>query len=249
MTVPANEKLPRAYARWAGVLALVLVVCGPFSMMYVPSALVVPGDAAATAQKLAAGESLFRLGILSDAVIFLTEVILTGLLFALFRPVDATVSLMAALARLAMTVVQGVNVMNSVVVLLLLGGAGYLSALAPGQLHALALLFLNVHEQVVHIWETFFALHCVLLGLLIFRSGFVPKVFGPLMAMAGAGYLASGLGNLLRPESKEVLSSIVAVTAILGELPFFLWLLIKAVKADAWLRLAEPAVSRGPGAG
>jgi hypothetical protein len=73
------------------VLALVLVVCGPFSMMYVPATLVVPGDAAATADRVVAGESLFRLGILSDTAIFLTEIVLIGLLYALFKPVSATV--------------------------------------------------------------------------------------------------------------------------------------------------------------
>ncbi|MGH2352249.1 MAG: DUF4386 domain-containing protein [Chloroflexota bacterium] len=224
------------------MLALVLVVLGPFSLMYVPTTLVVPGDAAATAAKLVAGESLFRFGILSDIAIFLTEVILTGLLYALFRPVNATVSLMAALARIAMTVVQGVNVMNSIVVLLLLSGAGYLGVFAAGQLHALAMLFLSAHEQAVHIWEAFFALHCLLLGVLIFRSGFVPSVLGPLMAMAGAGYLANGLGNLLYPESKAVLAPLVAITAIFGELPFFLWLLVKGVDGAVWQRLASNAV-------
>jgi hypothetical protein len=221
------------------VLSLVLVVCGPFSMMYVPMKLVVPGDAGATAEKIFAAESLFRLGILSDTGVFLTEVVLIGLLYSLFKPVNGTVSLVAAMARLAMTVVQGVNVMNSVVVLLLLGGAGYLRVFAPEQLHALAMLFLNAHEQVVHIWEAFFALHCLLLGVLIFRSGFVPKLFGPLMMMAAAGYFANGLGNLLHPESKALLAPIVAVTAIFGELPFFLWLLVKGVDVEAWRRLAS----------
>jgi len=225
------------------VLALVLVVCGPFSMMYVPTTVVVPGDAAATAEKLVAAESLFRFGILSDTVIILTEVVIIGLLYSLLKPVNATVSLMAAMARLAMTVVIGVNVMNNIVVLLLLSGAGYLGAFSPGQLHALALLFLNVHEQVVHIWEAFFALHCLLLGFLIFRSRFVPRVLGPLMAMAAAGYLASAFGNLLYPESEAILAPIVAITAILGELPFFLWLLIKGVDVAVWQRLASKTES------
>lgn len=238
----ANANSVRGYARWAGVLALVLVVCGPFSMMYIPTTLVVPGDAAATAQKMVASESLFRFGILSDTVIFLTEVILIGLLYALLKPVNATVSLMAAMARLAMAVVQGVNVLNSIVVLLLLSGAGYLGVFSSGQLHALALLFVNTHEQAVHVWECFFALHCFLLGWLIFRWGAVPQILGPLMAMAAAGYLGNGLGNLLHPGSKAILAPIVAITAIFGELPFFLWLLIKGVDVDALQTLA----SRGP---
>ncbi|MDP2311629.1 MAG: DUF4386 domain-containing protein [Pseudomonadota bacterium] len=237
----SNTGSPHAYARWAGVLALVLVFVGPFSMMYVPTTLVVPGDASATAERLVEAESLFRLGILGDTVIVLTEVVLIGLLYTLFKPVNATLSLTAAMARLAMTVVQGVNIMNSLVVLLLLSGAGYLGAFDQGQLHALALLFLNAHEQVAHIWEIFFALHCLLLGVLIFRSGFVPKILGPLMGMAAAGYLANGIGNLLYPEARSVLAPLVAVTAIFGELPFFLWLLAKGVSVEAWRRFVWKA--------
>ena len=97
---------------------------------------------------------------------------------------------------------------------------------------------MNIHEQTVHIWEVFFALHCVLLGYLIFRSGFVPKVLGLLMILAALGYLANSFGNLVHPQSKAFLASVVAVTAIIGELPFFLWLLIKAVDAEAWQKLA-----------
>ncbi|HYV44988.1 MAG TPA: DUF4386 domain-containing protein [Myxococcaceae bacterium] len=238
MTLRTNDPSPRAWARWAGGLALALVVLGPFSMLYVPSTVVVPGDAGATAARIAASESLFRAGILSDTAICLIEVVLTGFLYVLFKPVSAARSFMAATARLAMTVIQGTNVALSAAVLLVLGGAGSMSALAPAQWQAFALLLLGAHEQVVHVWESFFALHCLLLGLLVYRSGFVPRLFGPLMAMAGVGYLANGMGNLLAPGSKAVLASVVTVTAIFGELPLFLWFTVKAVDAEAWRKLA-----------
>jgi Domain of unknown function (DUF4386) len=217
---------PRVYARWAGALALVLVVLGPFSMMYVPSALFVPGDAAATAQKILASEGLFRLGILSDLAICLTEVVLLTVLYALMKPVSPVLALMATFARLAMAVVQGANVIASIAVLVVLREGTN----AP----QLVQVLLGTHEQAVHVWEAFFALHCLLLGVLVFRAGFVPKGFGPLMAMAALGYLANGVGNLAWPQSKQALTSVVAVTAIFGELPFFLWLLVKAVNVEAW---------------
>lgn len=231
-TTVAQPQPPNPRARWAGALALVLVFVGPFSMMYVPTTLVVPGDAAATAARIVAAEGLFRAGILGDTVVILTEVLLIGLLYALFERVNATLSFTAAMARLAMTVVQAANVTNSLAVLLLLGGAGYLGAIPPAHLHALVLLLLNVHAQVVHVWETLFALHCLLLGVLIHRAGFVPRSLGSLMGMAGIGYLANGLGNLLFPESRELLAPIVALTSIFGELPFFLWLLLKGVDSN-----------------
>jgi hypothetical protein len=101
-----NRISPRVAARWAGALCLVLVLLAPFSMLYLPAVLQVPGDANATAQKILASEWLFRLGILSDLVICLIEVVLLTILYALFKPVNPHVALMAAFSRLAMAVVQ-----------------------------------------------------------------------------------------------------------------------------------------------
>jgi hypothetical protein len=237
---------PRLYARWAGALALVLVVLSAFSMVFVPAMLYVPGDATATAQKIIASEWLFRLGVLSDLAICLTEVVLVTLLYALFKPVSPLVSLMAAFSRLAMAVVQGVNVAGSVAVLLVLGGAASSSAFTADQSNVLAQLILNTHEQGVFIWQAIFALHCLLLGYLIFRSGFVPKILGALMVVAALGYLANGVVNLSYPAGKATLAAVVAVTAIFGELPFFLWLLIKTVNADAWHELVRTRRSETP---
>jgi hypothetical protein len=188
-------------------------------MLYVPSTVVVPGDAAATAEKLVAFEGLVRLGILGDLVIVSTEVVLTSLLYVLFRPVDATLALGAAFARLAMTVVQATNLTNTIAALVM-----------SHERSPLALRFMEVHGQVVHVWETLFALHCVLLGVLIWRWGQVPKILGPLMALAGVGYLANGVGNLLAPEAGAFLQPLVAVTSVCGELPFFVWILTMGIR-------------------
>jgi hypothetical protein len=239
MPAPSTSRSdPRLYARRAGALALVLVLLSLFSMMYVPATLFVPGDATATAQKIIASEWLFRLGILSDLTICLIEVVLITLLYALFKPVSPLISLMAAFSRLAMAIVEGVNVAGSAAVLLVLGAAASSSAFTAEQSNALAQLILNSHDQMVYIWQAFFALHCLLLGYLIFRSGFVPKILAPLMVMAALGYPVSSVGNLSHPQSKATLASVLAVTAVFGELPFFIWLFIKRVNADAWHELA-----------
>ena len=99
----AAEISPLAYARTAGILVLVILACAGIGMMYVPSALIVPGDAAVTADNIRASEWLFRLGMLSDAVLFLTEIVLIVVLYRLFEPVSRTLSLIAAYARLTMT--------------------------------------------------------------------------------------------------------------------------------------------------
>jgi hypothetical protein len=86
----------------------------------------------------------------------------------------------------------------------------------------------------VHVWELFFALHCVTLGVLVFRSGFLPRALGPLVALAGLGYGANGLGHLLAPGAAAVLASVVGLTAVAGEVPLVLWLVFKGVDEARW---------------
>src|SRR4051812_14797378 len=106
-------------ARTAGFLYLLVAVCGGFSFFYMRSAIIVPGDAAGTVTHLLASERLFRLGIVSDAVVFLSEILLTALLYILLRPVSKALSAAAAFARLAMVVMQGMNLLNYFFALLL----------------------------------------------------------------------------------------------------------------------------------
>jgi hypothetical protein len=126
MTNRTVETSPLVYARLAGLLVLILVVLGPFSLIYVPSTLIVAEGATATADNIRACEGLFRIGIVGDSLIFLIEIVVTALLYVLFRPVSRTLSLVAAFARLAMAIVQGINLLPYVTALLLLSGAGYL---------------------------------------------------------------------------------------------------------------------------
>jgi len=133
---------------------------------------------------------IFRLGIVSDSLIFLIEIVLTALLYVLLRPVSRTLSLGAAFARLAMAVIQGINLLPYFTALLLLSGAGYLTVFEPDQLDALALLLLNAHQYGVYIWQLFFALHLFVLGYLIFNSGYFPRILGVLVVVGSLGYLA-----------------------------------------------------------
>ena len=234
MSTRSAETSPLVYARLAGLLVLVLVVISPFSLIYIPSTLVVPGDATATANNVMASDGLFRLGIISDAAIFLIEIVVTALLYVLLRPVSRTLSLAAAFARLAMAVIQGINLLPYFIALLLLSGAGYLTVFEPDQLNALVLLSLNAHENAVYIWQAFFGLSLFVLGYLIFESGYFPKILGILMVVGALGYLIDSFGNILLPSYGEVFGLVVAVTAIIGELPFFVWLLVKGVNVQKW---------------
>ena len=243
MTTRIAKSSPLVYARITGLLLLIIVFLGPFSLIYVPSTLVVPGDAPATADNIRASESLFRIAIISDSAIFLIEIVVTVLLYVLLRPVSRTLSLVAAFARLSMAVIQGINVLPSFIVLLLLSGAGYLRAFEPDQLDALVLLFLNAREYGVYIWQAFFGLHLVVLGYLIYKSGYFPRILGVLVVLGSVGYLIDSFGNILFPNYGEIFGVVVAVTAVIGELPFFLWLLIKGVNVQQWHNRAAAAAT------
>jgi hypothetical protein len=239
MTTRTAETSPLVYARIAGLLALSLLVLGPFSQLYVPSTLIVPGDATATADNFRASGWVFPLAIISDSLIFLIEIVLSVLLYVLLRPVSRTLSLVAAFARLAMAVIQGINLLPYFIALLLLSGAGYLTAFEADQLDALALLFLNAHQYVVYIWEIFLGLHMFVLSYLIFKSGYFPRILGVLMVFASLGYLTHGYGSILFPNYEEIFAGVVGVGAVIGELPFFLWLLIKGVNVQRYNERAQ----------
>jgi hypothetical protein len=230
MTAKEKKSSINTTARIAGVLYLIIAVCAPFSMLYVPSVLIAPGDAATTASNIMASEGLFRAGIASDSVVFLIEIVLTVLLYILLKPVSQTLSLVAAFARLAMTVIQGVNLLNYFFVLLLVSGATYSTLFGPNQLHALVLLFLNAHEYVALIWGLFFGLHLLALGYLVYKSGYMPKILGILLIIVSLCYLTQSFGNILLPKYKEILATIGFLSII--EIAFPLWLLIKGVNVQ-----------------
>lgn len=228
-------------AKVTAVLILIMAVIAPFSMIYLPSTLIVPDDAATTAKQITASQGLFRLGMVSDSIVFLIEIGLCALLYVLLQPVSKTLSLVATFARLAMTILQGINLLNHFFVLLLVSGAGYLSVFAPAQLDALVLLFLNAHESVVLIWGVAFALHLLLTGYLVYQSGYLPKTIGILLVIAAFCYFIQSFGNLLFPQSKALFTSIGLLSTLEIALP--LWLLFKGVNVEQWNKRA--AITQG----
>ena len=226
-------------AKLTGFLILLMAFIAPIGMMYVPSTLIVPGDATATANQIAASPGLFRLGIASDSIVFLLELGLCVLLYVLIKPVNHTLALVAAFSRLAMTIIQGMNMLTYFFVLLLLSGADYLNVFAPDQLDALVMLLLNGHETVVLIWGLAFALHLILFGYLVYRSGFLPKLIGGLLIIAGLCYLTQSFGNILFPQYKDLFTTIGLLSMV--ELALPLWLVAKGVNVTVWNQRATTA--------
>lgn len=231
-------------ARIAGLLYLVITVAAIVAHMYVPSNIIVPGDAAATASNMVASEHLFRFGAIGgELVILLSEIVLSVLLYVLFKPVSRLLSLTAAVSRLAMTAIHGVNLLNYFFALLLVSGAGYLAVFETEQLQAFAMLFLDAHSVGFTIGIAFLTIHVFLLGYLIFKSGYFPKVLGILFLIAGLGYLIDSFAQLLLP-SYETTPGIIQLAIAVAELAFPLWLLIKGVNVEKW---EERADSSDPG--
>ncbi len=132
-----------------------------------------------------------------------------------------------------MTVMQGMNLLNKVIVLLLLSGAGYSTVFEADQLHGLVFLFLNAYEYGSLIWGIFFGLHLFVLGYLLFKSGYFPRIMGVLFVFASLGYLTDSFGTFLFLNYQEVFGWVVWTT-VPAELSFALWLLIKGVNVEQW---------------
>ena len=211
---------------------MLMVILSPFSMIYVPTTLIVPDNAATTAANIMTSQGLFRLGMASDLLVVLIEVALTALLYVLIKPVNKTLALVATFARLAMTILQAINLFNLFLVLLLLNGSNYIGAFTPTQINALVMLFLNTHESVVIIWGLLFSLHLLIFGYLTYQSGYLPKIIGILLIIVGLNYLISNFGTILLPQYKALFTSLAAISFI--EVAFPLWLVIKGVNLAQW---------------
>ena len=211
-------------ARVAGFLYLLLALSAPFGLLYVPSKLVVPGNAAATADTIRASEWLLRLGIASELVHQIIAVFLVLALYQLFKVVNENYARQVVILGALLSVpIMFVNVLNNVAALILVSGADFLSAFDRPQLDAMAYLFIRLHEQGITVASIFWGLWLFPFGMLVIRSMFIPKVFGVLLMLAGAGYLASSFTALVLPQYASMVSKIVSPLQF-GELPIIVWL-------------------------
>jgi Domain of unknown function (DUF4386) len=228
-----NLNLLNTTAKTAGILTLLIAVIAPLSMLYLPSVLIVPGDASKTAQNILASEELFRLGMIGDAIIFLLEVALTVVLYDLLKPVSKTMSPLAVFARVSLNDIQALNLLSSFLILQLRSNSSFLRVFTTDQLHAFMLLSLNAQQDVVLIWGLFLALHMFVLGYLVYQSGYLPKTVGALLMVTDICYLIQSFGNILAPQHEELFASIGLPSTL--ETAFAPWLLFKGINASKLL--------------
>jgi Domain of unknown function (DUF4386) len=231
---PGDRAWIRRTSRLAGGLYLAMMPFAFFGIVYVPSVLVVPGDAAATARNIMGSEWLFRSGMVGHLVGQLIFVLLVLTLYQLLRPVNRDYAvLMITLALLGVPIAL-VNEVNHFAVLRLLSGLDYLEPLTRGQIEAQAMLFLDLRRSGLVVAQVFWGLWLMPLGYLVFRSGFLPRLLGVLLIIAGVGYLFDVAVVVLLPNIDATISQFTFI----GELLFPLWLVFKAVNVDQWQRVA-----------
>ena len=233
MTARTVEGSPQVYARIAGSLYLIIIIAGALGQIFIRGKLIVAGDAVVTAGNLMAAQSLWRIGIAGDLLMHVFDIPLMLALYLLLKPVNKHLAVSAVLFNLIQTAVLVVNKLNLLVPLFLLGNAEYLKALEPQQLQALAYLPLKLHDYGFGIGLIFFGCVCLVQGYLIFKSGFLPKTIGVLMALAGLSYLTNSITLLLAPAYAEMVVPVLAL-ALLGELALSLWLIVKGVNIPKW---------------
>jgi hypothetical protein len=231
MTSRANEVSPQAWARAGGVLYLVVIVAGLLGELLIRDRLVVPGDANATLANIRAFEFLWRVGIAANVFHLACSVALAVVFYVLLRPVHRDLALLAVLLNVVAIAIEAVSKVFLLPSLFVLGHAPYLQAFTPEQLHALAYLSNRSHTYGFNISLVFFGFECLVIGILVFRSRYLPRTLGVLMQVAGVAYLANSFALLLVPGLASVL---LLVPAAFAELSLALWLLIKGVDLRTW---------------
>jgi hypothetical protein len=216
-------------ARIAGAVYLSMIVTGPFSLIYVPSKLIVRGNAAATADNILAHETMFRLAILADLVGSVIFICLAMALYRLLSGVSKTWAGLMVAFVLVSAAVGFLNTLNNIAALTLFHGADFLSVFDKPQRDALGMLFIRLHTQGILIDEIFWGLWLFPFGLLVFRSGFLPRFIGVWLMINCFGYVVLSITALFFPAYYEAAFR-MSQPVLIGELAIMLWLLIKGAK-------------------
>ena len=224
---------PRALARIAGVLYLINIILGAYGELGIRQRLS-STDAAVTAANLHAMESLWRLGIASELFLLVTGIPLLVILYVLLRPVNRPLVLLATFFCLIGIAVEAAVAMYLLEALFPLGSDAYLKAFTPDQLNAMMSLALKEHSYGFGVSLIFFACYQITIGVVIFKSGYMPKLVGVLMQIGGAGYLINNFALILYPAITGWLFPVSAVPALLGELSLCVYLLFRGVNLETY---------------
>ncbi len=220
---------PKRTARFAGLLYLMLAVIAPYGIMYVPSQIIVRGDAAATANNILQNEFLFRTGIVGDLISQVIFVLLVWVLYRLLKPVNAhRAKLMGALVIVGVPIAFLTNVFKVTALMILKGD--FMESFEPAQIHDWAEIFLNIGSYGTQMVQLYWGLWLIPFGQLVYKSGFIPRILGAFLILNGIAYVLLCLTFLLLPDYLNLVFKFAMPFLFLGEIPIIFWLLIKGVR-------------------
>ncbi len=232
-----DETSPQVAARIGGVLYLIIIVLGIFAEVFVRERLMVNGDAAATARNILAREQLYRLGFVAGIIVCICGLPLTLIFYNFFKLVNRSLALLEVFFALVTISIESVSLLNHFAPLILLSGERYLSVFNTEQLQALGYMSLVSQAVGYNLSLAVFAFDCMISGYLIFRSTFLPRILGVLLAIAGLCYLTNSLASFLSPAFARQLFPYILAPSFIGELSVCLWLLVMGVNVPKWKAL------------
>jgi len=232
------EMSPRSLARMAGAFQLLEAITAACGQVVVLGRLTVSDNPAATAANIIAHQQLFWLGFALSLLGVVFHIACAFLFYELFKPVDRHLSFLAMLVLLMATAVQALMAALYLGPSLVLDTGKWWSAFSPGQLQALAYTFLRLNGYAFSTHLFLFGLWCLLVGILICRSKFLPRVLGVLLAIAGLGWMI----YLVPPVATRLFMPYIAGASALGEIPLEFWLIVMAVNSSRWREQALAAI-------
>ena len=235
---PAAGESIQSYARGAGILGVFTVIAGGFGEAYVPGVIFAAGDPAATAERILGNESLFRWGFAGYLVEALADATLTMVFWVLIRPVHRNLAMLMVVFRIISTCGFGASEILYFGALRTLEEAQTVSSLPTAQMEALAYILLRVAAFGGALFSTFYGAANIVFGWLIYRSGYIPRVFGAAILIMGVAFTARTFLLILAP---SYASGLLLLTAAVAFIPFTFWLLVKGVDEGGWRRaVANP---------
>ncbi len=240
LTNRTTKTSPALLARMAGGFYLINILTGIFAIIFVRGALLVHGDAAATAANIVAHQMRFRLGFVAEIVTCLTCVPVAIIFYRLLKVVNKSLAMADVFLTLLGTAIEAVVLLNHFAPLLILQGSSYASAFTPQQLQAQAYLSLQLQDIGLSISLVFFGTSCIIDGYLIFRSTFLPRIIGVLLAIEGVGYLINSFTLFIAPDLQARIFPYFMATGI-GEVSLCLWLIVMGVNETKWYERARAA--------
>ncbi|MCB0747465.1 MAG: DUF4386 domain-containing protein [Ignavibacteriae bacterium] len=226
-----NLSLLKSTARLAGILYLLLVITGVYGIMYIPSQIIIPGDSVSTAKNIISNELLFRTGIFNDILSNIIFLFLVLVLYRMFRHVNENqAKLMFALVIVQIPFAFIMEAFNIASLMIIKGEV--LKTFELSQRQDLAMLFLKINDYGTLPLEMFWGLWLLPFGLLVYKSKFIPRVFGILLVIAGLAYMIDSTIALLFPSYSVFVNKPTLLLAAIGEISITLWLLIKGVKTQ-----------------